>query len=179
MHFFEVIHTADEKFIKELLAMQDKAYPEGWQYADAEDYYRKMIQDPENLNIILKEKEKLIGYILAIPHNNAMTELKEVDPLMAEDSERFYIETMEMLPEIQKTLGGGKLFFRMLGKLFAEAEKRGIHKFSMHARVSTGLSNSVQRYFGKMMTEVRRIEKWPFYNGDESTDYMLGTYEKK
>ncbi len=179
MHSINVIHEASDSFIKELLEMQDKSYPAGWQYEDAAEYYKRMIESPENINIVLKEKEKVIGYVLVIPHNDVVTELREVDPLMKEDLNRFYIETLEIVPEIQKTLAGGKLFFQMLGKLFEESGKRGINKFSMHARVSTGLSKVVQRYFGKMMTEVRQIENWPYYDGQEPTCYMLGTYEKK
>jgi len=178
MHSLEVITSASDDFLKSLLEMQDKAYPAGWEYEDAEEYYRKMIESSENINIILKEKEKIIGYVLLVPHNKVREELLADDPRMEEDSNRFYIETMEIDPEIGKTLAGGKLFFKMLGKVFEEAEKKGINKFSMHARVSTGLSKAVQRYFGTMMTEVRRIENWPYYNGQEPTDYMLGTYEK-
>lgn len=178
MHTFEVITTASDEFLKALLEMQDNSYPEGWGYDDAEQYYRKMIESTENINIVLKEKEKILGYALLVPHNQIREELLADDPMMEEDPNRLYIETMELDPEVGKTLAGGKLFFKMLGKMFDESGKRGINKFSMHARVSTGLSGAVQRYFGSMMTHVRRIENWPYYNGQESTDYMLGTYEK-
>ena len=170
MYSIEVVHHADDAFIRELLKMRSEAFPEGWEYTDAKDYYQKMIEDPNNISIIIKDKDEILGYLLAIPHNKAIVELKKDDPLMKDDSECFYIETMEIHPELQKT----GLFLKMLYKLFEEAEKHGIDKFSMHARVNNSLSSVVQRRF--IATEVRRVENWPYYNAMEPTDYIIATY---
>ena len=173
MYSIEVVHKADDAFMRELLKMQRKTYPEGWEYDDAEEYYREMIEDPRNINIVLKDKDKILGYMLAIPHNKAVDELKKDDPLMKDDSERLYIETMEIHPEVQKT----GLFLKMADEFFQEAGKRGFKKVSMHTRVNTGFSKMIQRCF--VVTEIHRIENWPYYNGQEPADYILVTHESE
>ena len=42
----------------------------------------------------------------------------------------------------------------------------------MHARVSSGLSQALRKLYGDMLTGIRRIERWPFYNGEEPTEYI-------
>ena len=173
MYLIDIIGKDQDELVDDLLKMQSKAYPEEWKYEDARQYYTEMINSPENINIILREDEKIIGYLLAIPHDNAFAELNVVDPVMEKDPDRFYVETMEIDPEIGKTLAGGKLCFRMLEKLIEEAASRDVYKFSMHARISTGLSSAVKRRFKGIITSTRIIESWPYYNGQESTEYML------
>ncbi len=176
------IEVASNKFgEKEIIALEKKSLGEEWIYPDAEEYYRQALENPRHIHIFLRRGEKLEGYLHAVPHDEVAEEedMREADPEFAKDPERYYIETMEIDPELQKTLRGGKLFFQMLHTLFDEAEKRfGVNKFSMHARVSTGMSQAVRRYFGEMITKVRRIEKWKFYNYEEPTDYMEGTYNR-
>lgn len=179
MHFIEIADGFTEERLRAILNLEDKSFPKDWQYEDGEKYYKDMLEDVSNLNLFLKEGEKIIGYLLAIPHDKVYEELKENDPLMLQDSERLYIETMEIDPVIQKTLLGGKLCFRMLEVLIQEAKNRGIHKFSMHARVSNGLSSAIQKYFRGVITDVRRIEEWTYYNNEEPVDYMLADVEKR
>ncbi len=64
----------------------------------------------------------------------------------------------------------------MLSKLIEESMARGCNKVSMHSRVDNGLSQVIQRYYKDMVTLVRRIENWKYYNGTEPTDYIEGTY---
>jgi ribosomal protein S18 acetylase RimI-like enzyme len=172
MYSIEVVHHADDAFIRDLLKMRSETFPKGWEYADAEKYYREMIEDIQNINIVTKEKDKILGYMLAIPHNKVVDELKEDDPLMKEDPKRLYIETMEIHPYVQKT----GLFIKMVDEFFQEAGKRGFKKFSMHVRVDNGVSSMIQRCF--LVTEIHRIENWPYYNHQEPTDYILVTYKK-
>jgi len=85
-------------------------------------------------------------------------ELRQADPELAEDSDRLYIETMEIVPEFGRTLAGGRLFLLISKALLDEAGKRGVNKFSQHARVASGLSRAFQKLYGDMVTQVRRIE---------------------
>ena len=123
----------------------------------------------------LYEGNEVVGYLLAVPHNKVYEELKADDPAMKQDAERFYIETIAVAPEHRNGRGS----FKMILAMIEEAGRRGCNKFSMHTRVDNGLSRTVQKYFGEMITEVRRIENWPYYYNGEPTEYMLGTYEKK
>lgn len=178
----EIVSAFDKAVLKGILDVKKKSFPDGWEYEDAAEYYKEALENPRNIHIVLRKGKEMAGYLLAVPHNDVALdeEMMEADPEIKGDAERYYIETMEIIPELQKTLSGGKIFFKMLYKLFDEAETRfGINKFSMHARVSAGTSEVIRKYFGDMITEVRRIENWRFYNGQEPTDYMEGIYQKK
>lgn len=173
MQTTEVAHAYIPELLASILEIDKKSFEE--QYEDAEEYYRAALENPENINIFLKEEEKNIGYLLAIPHNVAREELKKDDPGMPEDSKRFYVETIEVLPEYRK----GRGFLKMIMAMIKEAESRGINNFSMHTRVENGLSRAVQKYFGRMIKTVRHIEKWPYYQNSEPTEYLEGTYDGK
>lgn len=175
----EVVQSCDDKLAKEIAQMARIALPEGWVNDTDEEvaeYFDKFINNEKNITVLLKDKEKIIGILSARPHNDAWQELQKDDPKMTQDDERYYIELAEILPEYR---GKGQDFQKMLDAMFAEAEKKGFNKFSMHARVDTGLSVWVQRTFRGMITKVRRVEKWAHYNFQEPADYIEGTYEKQ
>jgi ribosomal protein S18 acetylase RimI-like enzyme len=117
---------------------------------------------------LLKEGGKAIGYIIAVPHEDLYVELVESDSEFPNDSDRYYVETLCILPEARKGMG----FMKLILKLIEEAESRGRHKFSMHVRVENGLSQVIQKFFGKMVTKVRRVEKLSYFNYEEPADYI-------
>ena len=73
---------------------------------------------------------------------------------------------MAILPEFRRKNGLSLL----LGKLIDECKKKGIDKIAMHARVSNGLSATIQKHF--KVVAVRRIDNWKYYNYAESADYI-------
>jgi len=152
--------------------------PESWHYADAEEYYGRQLCNKNTIHILLRRDQRPIGYLLAIPHNDAAhdEELRQADPDFTEDLDRLYIETMEIVPEYGRSLIGGRLCLMMLRSLVEEAGKRGINRFSMHARVTTGLNQALRKIYGDMLTQFRTIENWPFYNCEEPTEYIEATY---
>ena len=154
------------KILKDVINLENSSFPKEWIYDDAEEYYMKMLKDKNNINIFLEDKGKRIGYILAIPHNNILEELKKEDPELKKDSKKYYVDTIEILPWYR----GGKGVFLMIQLLFDECKKKGTKKISMHARVNNGLSRVIQRKYNAI--NIRRIEKWPFYNLNEPTDYI-------
>lgn len=162
----EVVQGLEENILNEIILVNRASFPPGWVYSDAGKYYRSMLSKKDSIHIILKYKGKTIGYLLAIPHNGAVAELKNVDPKMEKDPMKYYIETTGILPEYR----GKKGFSEMLERLIDECKKRGITKISLHARVTNGLSAIMQRKF--KVTEVRRIEQWRYYNFEEPTDYI-------
>lgn len=173
MQTTEVVYSYAPQYLSAILEIDKKSFEK--QYDDADKYYREALENPENINVFLKEGGELVGYLLAIPHKQAYEDLKKDDPKMPKDSSRFYVETIEVLPNHRI----GKGAFKMILAMIDEAGKRGTNKFSMHIRVENGLSRLVQKYFGRMITEVRKIENWPYYSNGESTEYVEGTYEKK
>ena len=130
---------------------------------------------------MLRRELRPIGYLLAIPHNDAVhnDELRQADPDLIEDPDRLYIETMEIVPEFGRSLAGGRLCLIMLKALHEEAGKKGINRFSMHVRVTTGLNQVLRKIYCDMLTQFRLIDNWPFYNGEEPTEYIEGTYPMK
>lgn len=180
MYTVEAVRGYSDENFQNIVSVYKSAMPETWHYADMEEYYDGQLHNANAIHILLWKGEMPIGYLLAIPHNEAIREeeLRAADSKLIEDPERLYVETMEIVPQFQKSLLGGKLFLMMSKALLDEAGKRGIHKFSQHARVTSGLSRAFQKLHGDMVTQVRRIENWPFYNGEEPTDYIEGTYQK-
>lgn len=167
--------------LHDILAAYHAAIPASWHYPAAEEYFGKLLGDENTIHILLRRDERPIGYLLAIPHNDAMydEELRQADPDLAEDPERLYIETMEIVPEYVRSLAGGRLCLMMLRALHEEAGKRGLVKFSMHARVTTGLNQALRKIYRDMLTKFRTIENWPFYNGEEPTEYIEITYRRQ
>lgn len=172
MQIAEVTNSFNEDILREVLLIDKMAFPVEWQMEDAEQYYREKIKDKNNITILLKEDDKIIGYLLALPQNLAVQELKEDDPLMQEDNGRYYVESVSVLQANRN----GRGLLKMLTKLIEESKQRGCYRVSMHARVNNGLSQMIQKYYRHMVTKVRRIENWKYYNGQEPTDYIEGTY---
>jgi len=175
----EIIRSFSEQVLRDIVAAYRKAMP--WQFSDDADYFREMLHDKECVHVLLRKGGASAGYLLAKPQVAAArdAELLEADPQFIPDPDRYYVETMEIAPELRNTLAGGRMFFRMLHAMIDEVGERfGINKFSMHVRVGNGASEAVQRYFGRMISPVRRIANWRFYNGEDAADYLEGTYER-
>lgn len=179
MQIVEAVKKFDEKTLQEILELRKSSLPESWQKLESEkeipEWYREAMDDPKYIMFLLREKEKSIGYLMAIPQNEAVEELKDVDPQMKEDEERYYVEIVHILP----TFRGEKGFLKLVFAFLDEIGKKGLNKVSLHARVSNGTSAVVQRLFSGQITEARRIENWKYYGGEEPTDYIEGTYVKK
>ena len=165
-----VIH-GDENIVKAIVSNNQGSFPSGWEYADAAKYYAELFEKKNSINIILKDNEKIIGHLLAIPHNDAVDELKTDDPAMRKDASGYYIETVAILPGHR----GKKGLSAMLETLKDELKKRGINNISLHARVSNDFTKIIQK---KMkVTNIRRIDKWKYYNYEEPTDYIEAAFK--
>ena len=162
----EVTQGFDDKIVRDTFLINRDSYPAGWTYSDAEEYYSKMLKNHENVHIVLRDNEKSVGFLLAIPHNAAVTQLKDDDQFMKPDDRAYYIENVAILPAFTRRKG----FTEMLRVLREESRKRGIFKISMHARVSNSLSKAVQK--NMKIVEIRRINAWRYYNYQEPTDYI-------
>lgn len=164
-----------EENLAKVLEIEKDSFPPEWQYEDAESHYRQMLSNKENINVFLWEDKEQIGYLLARPHNDVFEELKDIDTFLRTSDERYYVETIEVLPEFRNHKGALMLIHAMIKEA---ADRKGFNKFSMHVRVMNGLSSLVRRFFGHCMTEDREIESWP-YGGGERYAYMETTYYDK
>ena len=84
---------------------------------------------------------------------------------MEDDSKRYYIETVGILPEFR----GRRGFTEMLKRLVEQSKIRG-NNISLHARVNNGFSTIVKKKLN--VTKIRRIDKWKYYNYEEPVDYI-------
>ena len=148
----------DEKLLNSILILEKECFPEDWQYDDAEEYYTKMLGDPKNINVFLRDRGKNVGYILARSHNESVDEMVEYDPDFKKNSneDRFYIETIQILPS-NRNRGGSR---SLLLAVCEEGKRRGINKFSIHIRTVNRFNEKLKNFFQGNITKVRKIAKW-------------------
>jgi len=91
----------DAKILESILTINRECFPSDWQYEDSREYYKGMLSNTTNINIILTVNKKYVGYLLAIPHKQAFKELRNDDEQMEEDIKSFYIETAAILAEFR------------------------------------------------------------------------------
>lgn len=166
----EVINSFNEGVLNDVMNIKRHSFPEEWQFDDAESDFSEKLKDNDNINIFLKSDDKRVGYLLSIPHNNAVRELKDDDTEMSEDNHRYYIYTIGIIPQYRH-IGG---LSELLKTFVEECKKRGVQKASLHARVKNGLSGSIQKRWA--VTKLRRIDKWKYYAFQEPTDYIEASF---
>lgn len=178
MYSIELVREYSDDVLNDILAVYRSALPTSWHDSDAESYFGEQLHNRNTIHLLLRRESRPVGYILAIPHNDAVhdNELKLADPYLSEDPDRLYVEAMEILPEFTRSLVGGKLCLMLLYALHEEAGNRGFFKYSLHARVTTGLSQALRKIYGDMLTLFRRIDNFYFYNYEEPTEYIEVTY---
>ena len=165
-----VVYNIDNTIVNDTISISRDSYPVGWACSNPEEYYSQMLTKQHNIHIMLSDNEKKVGFLFAIPHNDAVVELKDHDPLMKDDSGAYYIENVAILPAHRKkgTLG------KMLMALRQELIKRDIFRISLHARVHNSLSKNIQK--NMKIIEIRRINAWRFYAYEEPTDYIVAEW---
>lgn len=178
MYSIELVREYSDDVLNDILTVYRSALPTSWHYPDDASYFGEQLHNKNTIHLLLRREGRPVGYLLAIPHNDAVhdNELKKADPNLMEDPNRLYVEEMEIIPEFTRSLAGGKLCLMLFHALREEAGKRGFFKFSMHTRISTGLNRTIRKVYGDMLTLFRRIDKFSFYNYEEPTEYIEGTY---
>ncbi len=169
----EIVCRFDENLLEDLVHLEKAAFPASMVNAEGARYYQKCLEDANNINVIMRDNDgKIIGYVVAIPQSKVFKVLQQYDPEMRDDPERLYVDTIQTMPGKRKVFG----IFKLLDAIFEEAGKRGLNKFSMHARKSNGLSNFILKVFPTAKC-LRTIENW--YGWGEPFDYIEGTYTGK
>jgi len=166
-----VIDGFSAESLRDILKLERECFPASWQYPEAGDYYAAMLDDRENVNIFLRESGETVGYALVKPFRNAVPDLKEFDPELLEESDKFYIETIQILPAYRGR-GGAKAL--LIGACEAVL-KRGVDKFAIHARTVNGLHEIIKRIFKGSIISSRNIEKWEWAQG-EPYEYIEWIY---
>lgn len=170
----EILTSFDQKVLDEILDLEKKCFDESWQFEDSSSYYRELLEDKKNINAVLKEGKKIVGYTVAVPFRKAFEELVEHDPELKLDEKRYYFETIQILEEHR--LKGG--VSKMINAVCDEGKRRNIFDFAGHARISNNLNLVVKKIIGNKITSNRFIKSWPF-GGDEPYEYIEWSNERK
>jgi|GEM_PF-658402 len=164
----ELIEKPNDELMKKIVETYKKCFPEEWSYPDAEEFFSKLLNKEGNIGILLKDGEEIAGFALLRPHDDMVEDIEEPDPELKKDENRFYIETLQILPQYQNKGS----FTKIVTTIISESKKKHIHKFSFHARVKNKLSENIQRIFGDKITQIRRMDDFYDYGGDEPCDYI-------
>lgn len=163
----EIVKDSNNSDLADVLKLEKECLPPEWQYPEAEEYYEKVLKNPHDISIFLIEDGERVGYILGVPLGDAMSDLEEYDAELKNVPECYYLETIQILPESRGKGGAKKLILAMC----SEANKKGITKFSSHARISNQFNQMIKRLFEKSIVNVRQIEHWKF-GGNEPYEYI-------
>jgi ribosomal protein S18 acetylase RimI-like enzyme len=157
-----IVNDFHKDYLQNIVRLEKECFPATWQYSTAEEYYTAMLNDKTNLNVFLLSNDEVIGYVLVKPLKTAALELQKADPQIQADKKKYYIETIQILPECQEKGGARKL----LTAVCQEALKRGISKFAIHARMSNKFNEKLKAIFSDSIIYYRNIEKWQWGDGE-------------
>lgn len=125
------------------------------------------LQNPNNMNIIVEEDGRIIGYVLCIPQKEAIAYLKNDDPLMQNRHEMCYVDQIAIVEDKR----GGAVFTFIVDNLAVEAEKRGFKRWSTH--IMAGLEGALKEALrGRIITKERKTRMSSY--GDYDLIYMEG-----
>jgi ribosomal protein S18 acetylase RimI-like enzyme len=155
--------ASSSEHLTAVLTIETNCFPLSWQYPDSEGYYAEALNDTNNLSLGLKAGEAIVGYLLAIPHGTALSWLGDADPdMVASDHERYYVDTIAVLPEWNGR-GGATALMRELER---EAAARGLASLAIHARTVNGLNALVRRLAGERLIRTRWLDNWRWADGE-------------
>lgn len=156
---FEVMQHVSEDDFQAILSLES-LFPE--KIRDDKLRVRENFNNSRNIKIIMRENDSIVGYALAIPHNDALADLIEDDPLMEPDDYRYYIDKIAVISRLRK----GTLFLRFVDAIFEEARKRDILNVSSHILCSNGLDKIISLMYRRRITK-KRFTFLPSYGSSE------------
>jgi hypothetical protein len=128
---------------------------------EALKYYR----DPGCVLLLVRSKDqKIVGYISALPMDRSYTIQHALDPLAVSDPKKLFIESFIIAREFRNIA----LFLKSTRLFLQRAKELGYSHIAMHARISNGLSNIMQRKFNGVI--YRTLDN--FVDTGESFDYI-------
>jgi hypothetical protein len=162
----EIVSGHNQQLVRDLIALQQSAFPPQMQFKDPKRYYDEALIDNRNINVVIRSPQgALLGYLLALPQTLACEELRQWDPQMREDPTGMYLDIVQTYPESRQYSG----FMRLLSGVCRESRRRGYERFSLHVRTSFGLHNTIRKLFPDSRS-LRRIENW--YACGETFEYI-------
>lgn len=169
----ELVSYPEKEILDELTAIEQKSFPNFQEEAllnqnDFEEY----ISNKENVVLIARIDNKIIGYDIAIPLKDAILELEEFDPeikkgLFSEDLEKtYYGESIAVLRDFRSQGCSVKI----AEKMTEELKNRGAKKFVVHIRSQRSTHDKSTESFLKNAKVIRTIKNW--LDSGEDFDYI-------
>ncbi len=151
-----------------LVKVDAAMFPPLWQYETPQGFYEAALANSDSVVLLLKDGGEIVGHLLAVPLKSALQDIVPFDPeVRTANCEGYYIDTVAALP--CRSVGSLR---KLLDRLGLELRRRNIPTLAMHARVSSGLSRVVQKYFTGAVLMVRRIDRWEWYAREEAADFI-------
>jgi hypothetical protein len=162
----EIVDGFDSLLVRELIGLQQTAFPPQMQFQEPERYYQEALCNSRNVNVVTRSSEgSVIGYLLAMPLTDVCSELRQWDPQIQKDPVGMYIDIIQTHPDCRPYSG----FMGLLSRLCRETRHRGYQRLCMHVRTSNGLNKVTRKIFSDSRS-LRRLEDW--YASGEAFDYI-------
>lgn len=124
------------------------------------------MREDRNLLFVLKtDVSNIVGFLGIKPHDLALDDLINFDPLMKHDPERYYFEMLG----IEKDFRGGSGFLLLMLMGMESCVAKGINCFSAHFRINNGINRRMKRLFPHHKG-YREIPNW--MGGGEPYEYV-------
>jgi ribosomal protein S18 acetylase RimI-like enzyme len=163
----ELVKFGDDDLVKVILELEKRCFPKEWLYDDEFEYYSKALKIEGNINLLLREDKIIVGYLLSVPLGRVFADLQKYDPILENKADFFYLDTIEIIPK-SRGRGGAK---QLILKMCEELNKRGVFKFSLHARTINGLNVKIKKMYPDEIISSREIKRW-YFGGNEKYEYV-------
>ena len=158
-----LVNDKENGMVKKILKLQ-KMFPRRLDYGEWDVWDN--LQNPRNINLVLEDESGIIGYLLAIPQDEAVRYLHKDDPLIKIDTEMYYVDQVVVLPD--KRVRGS--FKNLIKDLVEEVKRKGIKKLSSHLVTEGGFNRLISAMFaGKVIS--KRMVNLPSY-GEHILEYI-------
>ena len=162
-----------EEELRQIYQVEILAFPKTMQ--ESPDSLREILANPLGIHIVLKKREEIIGYLTALPYNEALEYLGPHDPRLRPDSSALYLESIAVVP--QERQSGN--FSRLFRQLVYEAQNywyQEYQKIVTHARVKI-LSPIMGKYGARRLYTVQNW--YGFGEPFDFVEYLIPKKEEK
>jgi hypothetical protein len=110
----EIFDSGDEESFSQIRNLEKQTFD--WEVTDKDlDELINKIKNPKNISLILKDVDQLIvGYLIAVPSDDAMADISSEDELFEPSPNKLYIETFAISKESRGSLMQIKNLFQHL-----------------------------------------------------------------
>jgi len=156
-----ILNIVDSIFVPEMKSV----------YKD-ERFFLEQVMNPKNISICCYTREgELTGYLLAMPQNDKIEELRKYDPEFEDDPDEstYYVEII--MSHSAHNHESKRSSFMMINELVREVDRRGKRFVTMHALRNEGLSYVIMTMYPARLIRERVIMP-ELYGPDEEFDYL-------